>query len=97
MDKNSFSVGCVVRGGELGGSEEITPVIRGDIGLTLVELRRGTDARTQSIAVVLAEKSSYVGLTRGDNVWEISVIDGTDVAHLDCTVEKGIHPDVVLL
>ena len=81
MNQHAFPVSCVVRGIELGGGEKITPVASGDIGLALVELSRGTDVRTESIAVVLAMKSSHIWLaTRGE--FRELINDGTDVSHL---------------
>ena len=99
MDEHSLAAGALEGGGELGGSEEVTPVLGGDVGLTSVELRRSADLRAQSIAVVLAERRRHVGLAAGVDVGVVPVEDRADVAHLHeapGAAVESVHPDVVL-
>ena len=82
MDEDSLASGVLEGGGELGGGEQVAPVLGSDGSLTGVELRRGTDLRAQGIAVVLAERLRHIGLAAGIDVGVVAVEDGADVAHL---------------
>ena len=99
MDEHALAV-VLVGPGELSGSEKVTPVLGGDVGLTGVELSGGTDLGSESIAPLLAEMSSHIGLAGGVDIGIAAVEDGADIAHLDgaagAAVER-VHPDVVLL